>query len=41
MSIKVVKLRKNQRLYKKGFTHAFAFDSYIDDDFGKIVKAIK
>jgi hypothetical protein len=41
MTIKIVKLRKNQRLYKKGFTHAFAFDTYIDDDFGKIVKAVR
>lgn len=40
MTIKIVKLRKNQRLYKRGFTHAFKFNSFIDDDYPKIIKAL-
>ena len=38
--MKVVKLRKNQALYKKGFTHGFRFDSSWDDEASSVLRAL-
>lgn len=35
----VVKLRKNQKLYKKGFRHAFRFEGY-GPEYGEIINAL-
>ena len=37
--MKVVKLRKNQKLYKAGYTHAFRFEGY-GPEYGQIIKAL-
>ena len=37
--MKVVKLRKNWNLYKRGFTHAFRFESWREEN-GHVIKAL-
>lgn len=40
--MKIVKLRKNQKLFKQGFTHAFRFSERWreDEDYGKVLVAL-
>lgn len=37
--MKVVRLRKNWKLYKQGYTHAFRFDSWSSDS-GAVIAAL-
>ena len=37
--MKVVKLKKNWKLYKEGYTHAFKFDQWTEET-GSVVRAL-
>ena len=39
--MEIVKLRKNQKLYKEGFTHAFKFNNWYDSGYVDVIRALK
>lgn len=39
--MKIIKLRRNQQLYKRGFTHAFRFTHWHDDNYGQVILALR